>query len=271
MALLPPAADGSARYDLYGIVAIMDRLRGPGGCPWDREQTHGSLKQYLLEETYEVFEAIDRGDMAELCDELGDVLLQVVFHARMAQERGDFDITDVSNAISRKMILRHPHIFGNVSATSSEQVLVNWEAIKKKEKGQNTETGMMRQIPHALPALMRSMKVQSKAARVGFDWEDVWGAYEKLEEEVGELREAIASDSGEEKLSEELGDVLFAAINVARFIKVHPEFALKSTVEKFIRRFEFIERQSALDGKTLDGMTLLEMDEYWNKAKSDGL
>jgi tetrapyrrole methylase family protein / MazG family protein len=265
---LAPSVKGSSRYDLYDIVEIMDRLRGPGGCPWDREQTHESLKQYLLEETYETIEAIDRDNMEELCEELGDVLLQVVFHARLASERGDFDINDVSNAVSRKMILRHPHIFGDVTADSTEQVLTNWEAIKKQEKGQNTETGMMKQVPNALPAIMRSMKVQSKAARVGFDWDDVWGAYAKLEEEVLELREAIEKDMGEDKLSDELGDVLFATVNVARFIKVHPEFALKGTVEKFIRRFDHVESRASALNRSLDTMSLDEMDVFWNEAKA---
>ncbi len=268
MLWLPPADMRHARYDLYGIVAIMDRLRGPGGCPWDREQTHETLIQYLLEETYEVIEAVNRGDMRELCEELGDVLLQVVFHARMAAERGDFDITDVSDAVSRKMILRHPHIFGDANADTPDDVVRTWEDIKKQEKGQDTETGMMRQIPQSLPAILRSMKVQGKAARVGFDWNDVWGAYEKLEEEVGELREAITGDMGDEKLADEFGDVLFAAVNVARFIKVHPEFALKGTVEKFIRRFEYVEKRSRDQGRELETMTLEEMDAFWNEAKA---
>lgn len=268
MLWMPPYVDGTARYDLNDIVAIMDRLRAPGGCPWDREQTHESLKQYLLEETYETIEAINHGDMAELCDELGDVLLQVVFHARIASERGDFDITDIANAVSRKMILRHPHIFSDSHADDAEQVVRNWEAIKKQEKGQNTETGMMKQVPEALPAIMRSMKVQSKAARVGFDWNDVWGAFAKLEEEVRELKEAILEDMGEEKMADEFGDVLFAAVNVARFIKVHPEFALKGTVEKFIRRFEHVERRAMDANKALEAMTLDEMDVFWNEAKA---
>jgi tetrapyrrole methylase family protein/MazG family protein len=211
---------------------------------------------------------VNRGDMRELCEELGDVLLQVVFHARMAAERGDFDIIDVADGVSRKMILRHPHIFGDATADTADAVVKNWEAIKKQEKGQDTETGMMRQVPQALPAIMRSMKVQSKAARVGFDWADVWGAYEKLEEEVRELREAIGGELGDEKLAEEFGDVLFAAVNVARFIKVHPEFALKGTVEKFIRRFEHVEKRAKEAGRRLETMTLDEMDVFWNEAKA---
>ena len=267
MLWLPPLASGQARYDLQDIVEIMNRLRGPGGCPWDREQTHESLKQYLLEETYETIEAINRGDRAELCEELGDVLLQVLFHARVAGENGDFDITDVADGISRKMILRHPHIFGDVKADTPDEVTRNWDAIKKREKGQNTEAGMMKQIPQALPAVLRSMKVQSKAARVGFDWNDVWGAYAKLEEEVLELREAIEQGMGEEKLNDEFGDVLFAAVNVARFIGVHPEFALMGTVEKFIRRFGHVERRAAECKRELESMTLEEMDGLWNEAK----
>jgi tetrapyrrole methylase family protein/MazG family protein len=265
---LPPCVPGEARYGLDDLVAIMDRLRGPGGCPWDREQTHETLKQYLLEETYETIDAIEHDNMAELCEELGDVLLQVVFHAKIASERGDFDVTDVADGVSRKMILRHPHIFGDVSADTPEQVVSNWEAIKKREKGQETEAGMMKRVPGALPALLKSMKVQGKAARVGFDWNDVWGAYAKLEEEVRELKEAIERDAREEKLADEFGDVLFAAVNVARFIKVHPEFALKGTVEKFIRRFEHVERRAMEAGRSLETMTLEEMDAFWNEAKA---
>jgi len=268
MLWLPAYVKGTARYDLYDLVQIMDELRAPGGCPWDREQTHDSLKQYLLEETYEVIEAIERDNMEELCEELGDVYLQVAFHARIAAERGDFDIDDVADAVSRKMILRHPHIFGDATADTSEQVLKNWEVIKKQEKGQNTEAGMMKQIPQALPAMLRSMKVQSKAAHVGFDWDDVWGAFAKLEEEVGELKEAIEQDMGEAKLMDEFGDVMFAAVNVARFIKVHPEFALRGTVEKFIRRFEHVECRAAQCNRSLNTMTLAKMDGFWNEAKA---
>lgn len=268
MLFLPACEKGAARYDLYDLVEIMDRLRSPGGCPWDREQTHDSLKQYLLEETYETIDAIDQGSMADLCEELGDVMLQVAFHAKIASERGDFDIGDVSDGVCRKMILRHPHIFGDVSADTPDQVVRNWEAIKKQEKGQNTQTEMMRQVPGAMPAIMRSMKVQSKAAHVGFDWNDVWGAYDKLEEEVRELKEAIEQGRDEEKLTDEFGDVLFAAVNVARFIKVHPEFALKGTVEKFIRRFEHVERRARESQRSLSEMTLDEMDAFWNEAKA---
>ncbi len=268
MLWMAPADSGNARYDLVDIIAIMDRLREPGGCPWDREQTHESLKQYLLEETYETIDAIENDDMDELREELGDVLLQVLFHARIAQERGDFDIIDVADTVSRKMILRHPHIFGSERADTADDVMRNWDAIKKAEKGQATESGMMKRVPQAMPALMRSMKVQAKAARVGFDWNDVWGAFGKLEEEVAELREAIERDMGTDKLIDEFGDVLFAAINVARFIDVHPEFALAGTVEKFIRRFEHVERRAAEKGRALDSMKLEEMDVFWNEAKA---
>ncbi len=265
---LQPADDHEARYDLADITAIMDRLRGPGGCPWDREQTHESLKQYLLEETYETIDAIENDDMDELREELGDVLLQVLFHARIAQERGDFDIIDVADTVSRKMILRHPHIFGSVRADTPDDVMRNWDEIKKAEKGQATESGMMRRVPQAMPAVLRSMKVQAKAARVGFDWNDVWGAFGKLEEEVLELKEAISQGLGDEKLADEFGDVLFAAVNVARFIGVHPEFALNGTVGKFIRRFEHVEKRAAETGRALETMTLEEMDCFWDEAKA---
>ncbi len=266
MAWLPPAGQG-ARRDVADLMDILARLRAPGGCPWDREQTHESLKPCLLEEAYEVLEAIDHGDMEELSEELGDVLLQVVFHAQMAAERGDFDLLDVTDGICRKMIRRHPHVFGDVRANTADEVVTNWDAIKRQEKGTNTEAGRMADLPKAMPSVLRSMKIQGRAARVGFDWPDAEGAFDKLREEVDELHRAMAGGEGTERLSDELGDVLFAAINVARFLGVHPEFALAGTAEKFIRRFAFVEEQAAREGKTLQSMTLEQMDELWNRAK----
>lgn len=250
-------------FDMNHLKEIMEILRSPHGCPWDREQTHESLKRYLIEETYEVMESIDKQDEDKLMEELGDVLLQVVFHGQIARERGAFDIFDVITRICRKMIERHTHIFGDVIAENAQQVIANWEDLKKQEKGLVTHTQVLRDIPSILPALMRSYKVQEKAALVGFDWDSVEGAMLKLEEELAELKEAYTGGD-DNKIREEIGDLLFAAVNVARFLKVDPELALVDTIEKFIARFEYIEKNSK---RPLKEMTLEEMDELWNQAK----
>nr|MBO2493969.1 nucleoside triphosphate pyrophosphohydrolase [Clostridia bacterium] len=250
-------------FDMNHLKQIMEILRSPEGCPWDREQTHESLRRYLLEEAYEVIESIDRRDEDKLLEELGDVLLQVVFHSQIARERGAFDIFDVITRICQKMIERHTHIFGNAVAENAQQVVANWEDLKKREKGFVTHTQILRDIPSILPALVRSYKVQEKAALVGFDWENVEGAMQKLEEELMELKE-VYKGGDEQRIREEIGDLLFAAVNVARFLKVDPELALKDTIEKFIDRFEYIEENAK---RPLQDMTLEEMDELWNQAK----
>jgi tetrapyrrole methylase family protein/MazG family protein len=251
-------------YDINHLCEIMDILRSPEGCPWDREQTHESLKRYLLEETYEVIECIDRNDMDKLAEELGDVLLQVVFHCQIAREGGAFDMLDVISRVCRKMISRHTHIFGDAVAQSSQQVLENWEDLKKREKGLKTHTQVLRDIPAVLPALVRSYKVQEKAAMVGFDWDSIEGAMNKVTEELEELKAASAG-TDIRKIEEEMGDLLFAVVNVSRFLKVDPELALVKTVEKFIRRFEYIEQNAK---RPLEDMTLEEMDGLWEQAKS---
>ena len=238
------------RYGFEDLVEIMKTLRSPNGCPWDREQDHESLKKYLIEETYEVIEAIDLKSPGKLCEELGDVLLQVVFHAAIAEENGRFTIYDVIDGISRKMVHRHEHVFGKAHAETSDDVLELWDKIKKQEKGAKSQTEIMKDVPVVLPALMRSYKVQEKAAKVGFDWDDIEDAWKKVYEEMEELYEVYKSGDLE-KTEEELGDLLFAVVNVSRFLKIQPELALTKTINKFIKRFEYIETTSADNGKNL--------------------
>lgn len=254
------------RYDFSELVEIMALLRSGNGCPWDREQTHESLKRYLIEETYEVLEAIDMGSSERLCEELGDLLLQIIFHARIAEEEGNFNIGDVITGISRKMICRHTHVFGNDRADTADEVVDNWEAIKKKEKGQKTQTSVLKDVPSNLPALMRSCKVQQKAAQVGFDWDNIEDVFLKIEEEIQELKDVYKSKNVE-RITDEMGDVFFALVNLSRFLKVQPELALTGATNKFIKRFEYVEKESARAGRRLEDMTLREMDELWNVAK----
>lgn len=251
---------------LERLIDIMKLLRSPEGCPWDREQSHESLKRYLIEETYEYLEAVDKEDKRHMCEELGDVLLQVVFHAQIAAENGDFNIEDVINGVCNKMIHRHPHVFGDASAETSGQVLKNWEEIKKKEKGITNQTSVLQDVPNNLPALMRSYKVQQKAAQVGFDWDNTADVFAKIREEIDEL-EAEYNKSNIDGITDELGDVLFSVVNLSRFLKVHPELSLTQSTNKFIGRFEYIEKRAAEQGKTLNDMKLSEMEALWEEAK----
>jgi len=246
------------------LVEIMELLRSPSGCPWDREQTHKSIKQYMIEEAYEVLETIDSEDDKKFMDELGDLLLQIVFHAQIAKERGSFDINDVLGNVCRKMITRHIHVFGDAEAKDSNQALNNWESVKKQEKGHKSYTQSLKDIPPHMPALMRSYKVQKKASLAGFDWEHIDDVFLKVDEELNELRQAC-SIAIHEKIFEETGDLLFSIVNVARFLNVEPEFALKRTIDKFIMRFSYIENMA---DKPLDEMTLAEMDALWDRSKS---
>jgi tetrapyrrole methylase family protein/MazG family protein len=255
------------KYDFNDLLDIMAKLRAENGCPWDREQTHESLRIYMIEETYEVLEALDAGDTKKFCNELGDLLLQIVFHAQIAKENSDFNIDDVTTEICSKLISRHPHIFGDVKADTPDQVLVNWEAIKKKEKKLENHTGVLKDVPSNLPALMRSYKVQQKAAQVGFDWDNIEDVFSKVEEEIRELKDVYKSKNVE-RITDELGDAMFALVNLSRFLKVQPELALTGTIRKFIDRFEYIEQQSAKEGKKLEDMSLAEMDKLWNEAKT---
>lgn len=255
------------KKDFQDLLDIIETLRNPGGCPWDREQTHESLKSALLEECYEVIDAIENEDEDTLIEELGDVLLQVVFHASIGKEDGYFDIMDVIGGISNKMINRHPHVFGNEEANTSEQVLVNWDEIKKEEKGIKTLTEEMQNIAKSLPATTRAYKVQKKAKKVGFDWDDVNCAMDKVKEELNEIKEVYNCED-KSIIEGEVGDLLFACINVARFLEVDGELALDKTIKKFINRFSYIENEAIKNNKNLKDMTLEEMDKLWEEAKT---
>ncbi|KAB2953042.1 nucleoside triphosphate pyrophosphohydrolase [Heliorestis acidaminivorans] len=275
LAVQGAVGDSSARgkyskASLSPLVDVMVTLLGPDGCPWDRKQTHQSLKPYLLEESYEVLEAIDQGDRQSLQDELGDVLLQVVFHSLLAEQKGHFQVDDVIRSITEKMIRRHPHVFGDVTVNSADDVVVNWEAIKAEEKAKQGLDGKANTILDAvslsLPALMRAEKVQKKASTVGFDWEEWQGARDKVEEEWQELLEAIELSS-EDAVREELGDLLFAVVNLSRFFRVNSEEALQRTTDKFVRRLQFVEQACRKEGKNLTSCTLEELDRFWEEAK----
>ena len=252
---------------LAEIIAIL-RVE----CPWDRVQTHESLRAGMLEEAYEVVEAIDNKDLSNLREELGDVLLQVVFHAHIEEERGGFDLADVINEECEKMIRRHPHVFleesENNHAKSIDKVLEKWENIKVEEKHEKSCASRLERVPKALPALVRAFKVQKKAADVGFDWDDVSGAFDKVAEEYAEFMEQYAeAASSKQRLEEEMGDLLFSCVNVARFLDIDPESALNYTSDKFTRRFRYIEERANADGRRLEDMSLEEMDKLWEEAK----
>ena len=247
--------------DLEEIVAI---LRAPGGCLWDAEQTHESVRREFLEETYEVVEAIDEADPDHLKEELGDVLLQVVFHAQMEREAGRFDLEAVADGICKKLIYRHPHVFGQVEVSGTGQVLENWDQLKRKEKGQSTHTDALNSVARSLPSLWRAEKVQAKARKAGFDWDEVSGPLDKLSEELDELKTAVAENSN---IEEELGDLLFAAVNLSRFVKVDCENALTAATDKFIRRFAKVEELAKERGRAMEHMTLAELDKLWDEAK----
>jgi len=252
-------------YDVNDLVEIVRILRAPGGCPWDAEQTHESIRRNFLEEAYEAVEAIDEHSPEHLKEELGDVLLQVVLHALMEQEQGAFDLNGVADGICKKLIYRHPHVFGNVEVADSDEVLVNWDKLKEKEKHQATHTDTLQAVARSLPALWRAEKVQKKAKKAGFDWPDVSGALDKLSEEMGELRAAVAAGSN---IEEELGDLLFAAVNVSRFVQADPEDALTRATDKFIARFALVERMAADSGRAMEDMDPEELDTLWERAKA---
>ncbi len=253
-------------YDVQDLERIVAILRAPGGCPWDREQTHASIRQNMLEEAYEACEAIDQADAGHLKEELGDVLLQVALHAQMEKESGSFTLDDVADGICKKLIFRHPHVFGELHLDTSAQVLNTWDAMKRVEKSQDTYTATLQAVARALPALWRAEKVQKKAKKAGFDWPDAQGAVDKLSEELAELKSALAGDGD---VSEELGDLLFAAVNVARFAKTDPEEALTKATDKFTARFALVEEKAAAQGRDMQDMTLAELDKLWDEAKHD--
>lgn len=254
-------------YDVEDLVRIMQLLRAPGGCPWDAEQTHESIKKNLIEETYEVIEAINKKDKELLCEELGDLLMQIVFHALMEQEEGSFDLNDVADGVCKKLIVRHPHVFGEVSVSGTDEVLTNWDAIKRQTKGQKSTAESMFSVPRELPALMRATKLQKKAADVGFDWNDVSGALDKLEEEIAELRQAI-SNNDKANADEEMGDILFSAVNVSRFIKTDAEEALTAASDKFLARFTKVEQLANERSIDMSKATLEELDALWDEVKA---
>lgn len=255
------------------LVSVMARLRAPGGCPWDREQTYASLAQYLIEECYETVEAIheadETGETHNLSEELGDILLQVVFHSAIAAERGDFTVDDVVNSVTQKLVLRHPHVFGEKELATADDVLNNWDELKKAEraasgKAEKKVESILDEVTVHFPALLEAQKVTRKAAKVKFDWENVDQIFEKLDEETNELREAIADG---ENIEDEIGDLLFVVVNLARKLDVDAETALKKTNRKFRKRFKFIEDQISSSNRSFDDTDLKELDDLWNLAK----
>ena len=263
---IPPAPMATRqRFCFADLVEILDILRGDNGCPWDREQTHESLRKYLIEEAYEATGAIDEGDIDHLADELGDVLLQVVFHANVGKSHGDFTISDVTSNICRKMIYRHAHIFGTDKCSTADEVSANWEKLKKAEKGLISQASVLADVSKGLPALMRAHKVQKKAANVGFDWDTALEALPKINEEAAEVKAELDANRDP---AEELGDLLFSCVNVTRLCGLDAEELLKNATDKFISRFTAMENLIISAGKSLEGLTLSEMDVYWNQVKS---
>jgi len=268
------------------LAAVMARLRSPGGCPWDREQTHATLRTYLIEEAYEVLDALDSGDDAKFAEELGDLLLQVLFHAQIAAEERRFTISDVIREIHDKMVRRHPHVFGNVRAKTSADVLRNWEILKKQERAarkgkppeaaglarlaaveSSTSDSYIDGVPHTLPALLEGLQLTSKASRVGFDWDNVEGVFDKLREETNELREVLQKKESSERVEGELGDILFVAVNLARFLKIDPEIAMKKANAKFSRRFREMERIAREEGTPLPEIPREQLESLWERSK----
>ena len=256
---------------LAGIIA---RLRAPDGCPWDREQTHATLRTHLLEEACEAMDAIDSGDDAHLCEELGDLLMQPVLHAQIAAEEERFDIVDVMEGISDKLVRRHPHVFGELTVADSGEVLRHWDAIKRDEKAKQgkAQGSILHGVPNTLPSLSQAMEISKKAAKAGFEWPDVAGVLAKLREEIDELEAELADaslpkDAAQERIAEELGDLLFTAVNVARWRKIDPELALRDTVRRFRARFEQMENAAQARGAKLEELSPAEWDELWEDAK----
>jgi nucleoside triphosphate diphosphatase len=247
------------------LMSIMHRLRAPGGCPWDAEQTHDSLKRYLVEECYEVIEAIDTKDAGHLKEELGDLMLQPVFHAAIAEEAGEFTMDDVLDTVCDKLIRRHPHVFGDQVVTSASEQVENWERIKKSEKGEERRSALSG-VPPQLPALLKAQKITEKAARVGFDWEHVDQVFAKVLEELKEFEETMAAGD-QERMEAELGDLLFAIVNLGRFLALDPEEALRKTITRFSRRFSHVEETLHAGGRRLQDASLAEMDQLWDEAK----
>lgn len=253
-------------YDINDLIEIMKVLRSENGCPWDKVQTHETIKKSLIEETYEVIEAINKKDSSLLCEELGDVLMQVVFHAQIENEKGVFGFSDVADGVCKKLIERHPHVFGDVQVKDSNEVLDNWDKIKSASKNRKTVTDKMNSVPRELPALMRSAKLQEKAAKVGFDWENADGAFEKITEETNELKQALKNNDSD-NIKEELGDLLFSVVNVSRFIDVDAEEALTLSSDKFLERFSIVERLAEERNIDMKSLPIEKLDLLWDEAK----
>jgi tetrapyrrole methylase family protein / MazG family protein len=266
-ALYVPALGGMSSFERF--QEIIAHLRSPEGCPWDRKQTHQSLRQFLLEEAYEVLEAVDEGDPRALAEELGDLLLQVMLHTQIAIDNGDFTMSDVLRAINEKMIRRHPHVWSDVHADDADQVVTNWEALKRQEKhDRNGAESLLASIPKGLPALLQAHQYQVRAAKVGFDWDDVADVRAKVDEELAEINAALGDP---DELAKEVGDLLFALVNWARWLGVEPENALREANSRFSRRFQYVEQAASASGKAMSEHTLEELDAYWNEAKARGL
>ena len=248
------------------LVNIMKKLRDKIGCPWDREQTRDSIKPYLIEEVYELLEAIEEKNPDKIKEELGDLLFQIIFHAELAKEQNEFDVFDVCLNVKEKMIRRHPHVFGNTKVSCSKEVLERWEEIKRKEPKNADRKSALDGIPKELPSLLRAFRYQEKAAKVGFDWEKIDQVFEKVEEEMAELKQTL-SKKDKIEMEHELGDVLFSLVNVARFIKLNPEEAMRKAINRFFERFKYIETETRKRGLNLKDLSLQEMDKYWNEAK----
>ena len=249
------------------LLEIMQKLRGPGGCPWDQEQTHDSLKSDLIEEAYEVIDAIESEKTSALEEELGDLLLQVVFHSQIATEKGDFKFSDVATGISDKLVRRHPHVFGDVQVAGTGEVLQNWDAIKKEEKKDgDTPSSIVSGIPKHLPALQKAHQIQKRAARAGFDWPDIDAVFDKLHEEIDEVKDAIRRND-ENDIRDEIGDLLFSVVNVSRFLGHNPEELLNQNIKKFVSRFQYVEKEVHASGRAFKDFSLSELDSFWEEAK----
>ncbi|MCH5317081.1 MAG: nucleoside triphosphate pyrophosphohydrolase [Eubacterium sp.] len=253
-------------YDINDLINLVTVLRAPGGCPWDREQTHESIKKNFIEETYEVIEAINKKDSASLREELGDILLQVALHCEMEREKGSFDFNAVADEICKKLIVRHPHVFGDVQAENGKEALDSWDAVKLKTKGMKKQSESMLKVPRELPALMRAQKIQQKAAKAGFDWDELSGAVDKLYEEINELKGALSGEK-QEDIEDEFGDVLFSCVNISRFIDVDSEEALTAATDKFLSRYLIVEKLAQEENIDMKSASIDTLDILWEKAK----
>lgn len=258
--------NSKGKKDIYDLMDIIKKLRGENGCPWDKEQTRDSIKKYIIEESYEVFDAIESKNIGAIIEELGDVLFQILFQASIGRENDEFSLLDITDGISNKMIFRHPHVFGNLNVNNTEEVLINWDELKKTEKNFESLSDELNGIAKALPALLRARKVQKKAKKVGFDWDDVSDAFDKIKEELNEVID-VYKDGNLSRIREEIGDLLFSCVDVSRFLSVDPEEALNLTTDKFITRFNYIEKKAKEMNNNLEEMSLEDMDKLWDEAK----